>query len=68
MGCRQSISTLVTQQHLHNYNTRNKVNLRLPHVKRNWGKQGTTHHALSQFIQDSDNINIFKRQVFNFLI
>ena len=28
--------TLLTQQRLHNYNTRNKVNLRLPYVKRNW--------------------------------
>ena len=28
--------TLVTQQQQHNFNTRNKVNLRLPSVKRNW--------------------------------
>lgn len=66
--------TLVTHQHLHNYNTRNKVNLRLPCVKRNWGKQRTAHHAvndfysLSEMIRDSANVNIFKRQVYNNLI
>ena len=66
--------TLVTQQHQHNYNTRHKVNLRLPCVRRNWGKQRTAYHAvndfnsLSQIIRDSANVNIFKRQVFNFLI
>ena len=66
--------TLVTQQHQHNYNTRDKVNLRLPCVRRNWGKQRTAYHAvndfnsLSQIIRDSANVNIFKRQVFNFLI
>ena len=64
--------TLVTQQHQHNYNTRHKVNLRLPCVRRNWGKQRTAYHAvndfnsLSQIIRDSANVNIFKRQVFNF--
>ena len=66
--------TLVTQQQQHNYNTRNKVNLRLPRVKRNWGKQRTAYHAvnnfnsLSQVIRESANINTFKRHVFNFLI
>jgi len=66
--------TLVTQQHQHNYNTRNKVNLRLPCVKRNWGKQRTAYHAvndfnsLSKMIRDSTNVNIFKRQVYNSLI
>ena len=66
--------TLETQQHQHNYNTRNKVNLRLPCVKRNWGKQRTAYHAvndfnsLSEMIRDSANVNIFKRQVYNFLI
>ena len=52
--------TLVTQ-HLHNYNTRNKVNLRLLCVERNWGKQRTAYHAvndfnsLSEMIRDSTN-------------
>ena len=65
--------TLVTQQHQHNYNTRQKVNRRLPCVRTNWGKQRTAYHAvndfnsLSQIIRDSANVNIFKRQVFNFL-
>ena len=65
---------LETQQHKHNYNTRNKVNLRLPCVKRNWGKQRTAYHAvndfnsLSEMIRDSANVNIFKRQLYSFLI
>ena len=32
-------------QETHSYNTRNKNNLRLPKVKRNWGKQGLVYHA-----------------------
>ena len=66
--------TLETQQHQHNYNTRNKINLRLPCVKRKWGKQRTAYHAvndfnsLSEMIRDSANVNIFKRQVYIFLI
>jgi len=65
--------TLVTQQHQHNYNTRHKVNLRLPCVRTNWRKQRTAYHAvndfnsLSQIIRDSANVNILKTQVFNFL-
>ena len=31
--------TLVTQQQQHNCNIRNKINLRLPSVKRNWGNK-----------------------------
>ena len=64
--------TLETQQHQHNCNTRNKVNLRLPCVKRKLGKQGTAYHAvndfnsLSEMIRDSANVNIFKRQVYSF--
>ena len=60
--------TFETQQHQHNYNTRNKVNLRLPCVKRKWGKQRTAYHAvndfnsLSEMIRDCSNVNIFKRQ------
>ena len=60
--------TLETQQHQHNYYSRNKVNLRLPCVKRKWGKQRTAYHAvndfnsLSEMIRDCANVNIFKRQ------
>ena len=49
------------------YNTRNKVNLRLPCVKRKWGKQRTAYHAVNDFnspsemIRDCSNVNIFKR-------
>lgn len=66
--------TLVTQQEQHSYNTRNKANLKIPSVKRNWGKQRTGYHAVSDFnsldktIRASDNVNILKRQIFNSLI
>ncbi|KXJ14105.1 hypothetical protein AC249_AIPGENE25226 [Exaiptasia diaphana] len=36
---------LIKQEDQHNYNTRNKCNLKLPRVKRNWGKQRTQYHA-----------------------
>ena len=66
--------TLVTQQEQHSYNTRNKANLKIPSIKRNWGKQRTGYHAVSDFnsldktIRASDNVNILKRQIFNSLI
>ena len=65
--------TLVTQQEQHSYNTRNKANLKIPSVKRNWGKQRTGYHAVNDFnsletIRASDNVNILKRQIFNSLI
>ena len=66
--------TLVTQQEQHSYNTRNKANLKIPSVKRNWGKQRTGYHAVSDFnsldktIRASDNVNILKCQIFNSLI
>ena len=65
---------LILETHQHSYNTRNKINLRLPCVKRKWGKQRTAYHAvndfnsLSEMIRDSANVNIFKRQVYSFLI
>ena len=65
---------LLKQEEIHCHNTRNKQNLRLPRVKRNWGKQRTQYHAvqdynsLSQPIKDSKDINNFKRSVFKFLI
>ncbi len=47
----------------------------IPEIKRTWEKHRTAYHAvnqdfnsLSQIIRDSDNVNIFKRQVFNFLM
>ena len=60
----------ITQQEQHDYNTRTKLNLRLPSFKRNWGKQRTAFHAitdfnsLSQTIRQSVNLNIFKRNLF----
>ena len=61
----------IRQQEQHDYqNTRTERNLRLPSVKRNWGKQRTAFHAikdfnsLSQAIRQSVNLNIFKRDLF----
>ena len=64
----------IRQQEQHDYNSRTKLNLRLPSVKRNWGKQRTAFHAikdfnsLSQAITQSVNLNIFKRNLFKFVI
>ena len=33
----------------HNYNTRNKNNLRLTEEKRNWGKQRLAYHAVKDW-------------------
>ena len=50
----------------HSYNTRSKNNLRLPKVKRNWGKQRLAYHAgndwnsLNENIRYSENILQFK--------
>ena len=64
----------IRQQEEHDYNTRTKLNLRLPSVKRNWGMQRTAFHAikdfnsLSQAIRQSVNLSIFKRNLFKFVI
>ena len=66
--------TFIRQREQHDYNTRTKLNLRLPSVKRNWGKQRTAFHAikdfnsLSQAIRQSVNLNICKRNSFKFVI
>ena len=40
---------------VHRYNTRCKDHLRLPSVKRNWGKQRTCYHAFKDWnALDSD--------------
>ena len=43
--------TLETQQHQHNYNTRNKVNLRLPCVKR------AAYHAAYHAVNDRNSLS-----------
>ena len=54
---------LIRQQEQHDYNTRTKLNLRLPSVKRPlaWGKQRTLtdFNSLTQAIRQSVNLNIF---------
>ncbi len=58
--------SLIKQQDRHSHNTRNKDKLRLPSIKRNWGKQRTKFHAvsdyntLSQEIRESTTVHIFK--------
>ena len=47
---------LIRQDVLHRHNTRNKGNFRLPRVKRNWGKQRTQYHAVSDFNSLSQTI------------
>ena len=53
-------------QEQHDYNTRTKLNFRLPSVQRNWGKQRTAFHAIKDLnslgqtiIFTFVNVNIF---------
>ena len=63
----------ITQQQQHDFNTRTKLNFRLPSVKTNWRKQWSRFHAIkdfnsfSQAIRQSVNLNIFKRNLFKFV-
>ena len=65
---------LLTQGEICSYNLRNKNNLRLPHVVRNWGKFRTCYHAVKDWnwlamdIRNSANISIFKRKLYGHLI
>ena len=73
-GLVQHDMNFIRQQEQHSYNTRTKLNLRLPSVKRNWGKQRTAFHAikdfnsLSQAIGQSLNLKIFNRNLLKFVI
>ena len=55
---------------VHRYNTRSKDHLRLPTVKRNWGKQRTCYHAFKDWnaldsgLKNSDPICQFKSNFF----
>ena len=57
---------LLTQGETNSYNLRNKNNLRLPHVVRNWGKFRICYHAVEDWkllaidIRNSAKISIFK--------
>ena len=57
------------QMDMHSYNTRNKDLIRLPRVKRNWGKQRLAYHAVNDFnsldtsIRKSSSLVIFKRNL-----
>ena len=63
---------LERQQDHHNYNTRNNDHFRLPSIKRNWGKQRLSYHAVSDFnlipkeIKNSSSIQVFKRKILNY--
>ena len=56
---------------IHNHNTRVKNKLRLPRVKRNWGKYKVDYHAISDWnllneeITTSDSLSRFKSNFFN---
>ena len=55
---------------VHKYNTRSKDHVRLPTVKRNWGKQRTCYHAFKDWnaldsdLKNSDTICQFKSNFF----
>jgi hypothetical protein len=59
---------------IHSHNTRNKDTIRLPKVKRNWGKQRTNYQAIKDWNDlDSDTRNAptlvsFKRNLFSKLL
>ena len=56
---------------VHRYSTRCKDHLRLPSVKRNWGKQRTCYHAFKQWnaldsdLKNSDTICQFRSNFLN---
>ena len=59
---------------IHSHNTRNKDTIRLPKVKRNWGKQRINYQAIKDWNDlDSDTRNAptlvsFKRNLFSKLL
>ncbi len=65
---------LLTQGETYSYNLRNKDNLRLPRVVRNWRKFRTCYHAvkdcnsLTTDIRNSTNISILKRNLYGLLM
>ena len=58
---------------IHNYNTRSKNRLRLPKVKRNWGKYMMNYHAISDWnaldeeIITSESLKEFKSNFFKIM-
>ena len=48
-GLSMSKLILKSQSELHSHSTRNKNNLCLPKVKRNWGKQRFEYHAVNDW-------------------
>ena len=65
---------IVKCSQIHNYNTRNKDTLRLPKVKRNWGKQRTNYQAIKDWnnldseIRNAPTLVTFKRNLFSKLL
>ena len=63
---------LLTGGETYSYNLRNKDNLRLPRVVRNWGKHKTCYHAIKDWnslpidIRNSLNISTFKNRFHKF--
>lgn len=65
---------IVTRGQIHGYNTRNRDTLRLPTIKRNWGKQRTNYQAIKDWndlhidIRNASSLSIFKRNLFSKLL
>ena len=64
------LQSLLYNRDIHNYNTRLKNKLRLPKVKRNWGKYMMNYHAISDWnaldeeIITSESLQKFKSNFF----
>ena len=63
---------LLANKDVHCYDTRHRDNLRLPRIRRNWGKQRTHYQAvkdrnsLDPCLRKSNNLESFKRYVHNY--
>ena len=61
---------IVKCSEIHSYNTRNKDALRLPKVKRKWGKQRTNYKAIKDWnnldseIRNAQTLAIFKKNLY----
>ena len=65
--------SLIEKKGIHDHNTRNKSNVRLPLVKTNWGKQSLGYHAVKDWndlnmnIKLSNSILSFRNNFFRYI-